>query len=90
MKTTTLRTADTERRSTADTERRSIAGLESRLAVRLAHLLNRIIPDDCRIRTAADYHETIAVIIACFGLMYPPLFAVTAWCVWQAKKGGGE
>ena len=52
----------------------------------------RALAPDCEVRTASDRWHLRAVATACFGLVFPPLFIVTALCVYQAKKcrKGGE
>lgn len=46
----------------------------------------RALAPDCEIRTESDRWHLRAVATASFGLVFPPLFIVTAWCVYKAKK----
>ena len=59
----------------------------------LQHRYYRALAPDCEVRTASDRWHLRAVATACFGLVFPPLFIVTAWCVYKAKQcqeGGNQ
>lgn len=48
---------------------------------------------DCELRSASDRWYFGAILSTCIGFIFPPLFAVTALCVYKAKKcrkGGAE
>lgn len=48
---------------------------------------------DCELRSASDRWYFGAILATCIGFIFPPLFAVTALCVYKAKKcwkGGAE
>ena len=58
-------------------------------AGRIRELLNRVLPEECRIETAQDAWYVAAIGAACVMLVFPPALLVLAWCVIQAKKKGG-
>lgn len=41
---------------------------------------------DCELRSASDRWYFCAILATCIGFIFPPLFAVTALCVYKAKK----
>nr|DAK66305.1 MAG TPA: dystroglycan [Caudoviricetes sp.] len=48
---------------------------------------------DCDLHSSSDRWYFGAILATCIGLVFPPLFAVTALCVYKAKKcrkGGKE
>ncbi|ADV44398.1 hypothetical protein [Bacteroides helcogenes] len=52
----------------------------------------RALTSDCDIKTEADRWYFRAIGWTCASLVFPPLFAVTALCIYKAKKcrKGGE
>lgn len=58
----------------------------------LQHRYYRSLAPDCELRTASDRWYFGAILSTCLGFVFPPLFAVTALCVYKAKKcrKGGE
>ena len=58
-------------------------------AGRIRELLNRVLPEECRIKTASDAWYVAAIASACVMLVFPPAIGALAWCVVQAKKKGG-
>lgn len=59
------------------------------VAERMRVLLNRVLPEECRIESAQDGWYVAAIGAACVMLVFPPALLVLAWCVIQAKKKGG-
>ena len=53
----------------------------------------RSLAPDCELRTTSDKWYFAAILFTCIGFIFPPSFAVTALCVYKAKKcqkGGAE
>nr|DAO02716.1 MAG TPA: hypothetical protein [Caudoviricetes sp.] len=52
----------------------------------------RSMAPDCELHSSSDRWYFGAILATCIGLVFPPLFAVTALCVYKAKKcrKGGE
>ena len=53
----------------------------------------RSVAPDCELRSASDRWYFGAILATCIGFIFPPLLAVTALCVYKAKKcrkGGAE
>lgn len=46
----------------------------------------RSLASDCELRGSSDRWYFGAIFSICIGFMFPPLFAVTALCVYKAKK----
>lgn len=46
----------------------------------------RSLAPDCELRGASDRWYFGAILSTCIGFVFPPLFAVTALCVYKAKK----
>ena len=46
----------------------------------------RSLAPDCELRSASDRWYFGAILSTCIGFIFPPLFAVTALCVYKAKK----
>lgn len=55
-------------------------------ADKLCELLNKALPAECRVKDSVDrwYFRTIGWTAA--GLLFPPLLAVAAYCLTQAKR----
>lgn len=63
------------------------------VAERMRVLLNRVLPEECKIETAQDAWYVAAIGAACVMLVFPPAIGALAWCVYRAKKaekGGGR
>lgn len=54
----------------------------------LVRVLNRVLPDDCQIRTPQDAWYVATIAGACATLVFPPLLPLPFYCLTQAKKGG--
>lgn len=52
----------------------------------------RALAPDCEVKTEADRWYLRAIAWSCVGMIFPPLLAVAALCVYKAKKcrKGGE
>lgn len=53
----------------------------------------RSMAPNCELHSSSDRWYFGAILATCIGLVFPPLFAVTALCVYKAKKcrkGGKE
>lgn len=53
---------------------------------KLATDYRRALAPDCEVKTEADKWCFRAIGWACAGILFPPLFAVTALCVYKVKK----
>ena len=53
-------------------------------------LLNRALPQECQIKTAQDAWYAGAVFATVATFLFPPAVLGVAYCVFQAKKKGGE
>lgn len=59
----------------------------------LQHRYYSSLAPDCKLRSSSDRWYFGAILSTCIGFIFPPLFAVTALCVYKAKKcrkGGKE
>lgn len=52
----------------------------------LQHRYYRSLAPDCELRSSSDRWYFGAIFSSCIGLIFPPLFAVTALCIYKAKK----
>ncbi len=52
--------------------------------------LNRVLPQECQIKTAQDAWYAGAIGALCVTFIFPPAVLALAYCVFQAKKKGGE
>ena len=68
---------------------RSVPASRVSVAERMRELLNRVLPEECRIKTAQDAWYVGAIASACVMMVFPPAIGALAWCVIQAKKKGG-
>lgn len=52
----------------------------------------RSMAPDCELRSSSDQWYFGAILSACIGFLFPPLFVATALCLYKAKKcrKGGE
>lgn len=57
---------------------------------RFRELINRTLPSECQIQTAQDAWYVGAIGALCVTFVFPPAVAVAAYCVYRAKKEGGE
>ena len=53
-------------------------------------LLNRALPQECQIKTAQDAWYAGAIFATVATMLFPPAVLALAYCVFQAKKKGGE
>ena len=61
-------------------------------AERFRELLNRVLPEECQVKTASDGWYVVAIFATVATLLFPPLVAVVGYCVYRAEKAkkGGE
>ena len=52
--------------------------------------LNRMLPADCQIKTTQDAWYVGAIFATVVTFVFPPAVLALAYCVFQAKKKGGE
>ena len=57
-------------------------------AERTRKLLNRVLPDECQIKTSQDAWYVSAIFCTCITCIFPPAVMAMAYCVTKAKKGG--
>ena len=59
---------------------------------RFRELLNRVLPEECQVKTASDCWYVAAIAAGTLTMMFPPAVAVLVYCVFRAKKAekGGE
>lgn len=50
--------------------------------------LNRVLPEDCQIRSTRDAWHVAAIGCLCLSFVLPPAVLGLAYCVVQARKGG--
>ena len=67
---------------------RSVPASRVSVAERMRELLNRVLPEECRIETAQDAWYVAAIGAACVMMVFPPAIGALAWCVIRAKKAG--
>lgn len=53
-------------------------------------LVNRILPAECQVRTAQDAWYAVAILAIVVTFVFPPAVALAAYCVYRAKREGGE
>ena len=53
-------------------------------------LLNRVLPQECQIKTKQDAWYAGAIFATVATFVFPPALLALAYCVIQAKKEGGE
>lgn len=56
---------------------------------KIRELVNRILPEDCRIKTHQDAWYAAAIGSVCLTFVFPPAIALAAYCVNRAKREGG-
>ena len=66
------------------------AAHEMNFAGKLRELVNRTLPSECQIQTTQDAWYVGAIGALCVTFLFPPAVAVAAYCVYRAKKEGGE
>lgn len=74
---------------TAGTQRIPAAP-DMNVASKTRELVNRILPEDCRIKTRQDAWYAAAIGSVCLTFAFPPAVALAAYCIHRAKKEGGE
>ena len=57
---------------------------------RFRELINRALPSECQIQTTQDAWYVGAIGALCVTFLFPPAVAVAAYCVYRAKREGGE
>lgn len=57
---------------------------------KIRELVNRTLPSECQIQTTQDAWYVGAIGALCVTFLFPPAVAVAAYCVYRAKKEGGE
>lgn len=58
---------------------------------KLSSMINYFLPEDCRVRTRADFYYVTAVAFICATLVFPPFVVGAIVCVIKAKrKKGGQ
>lgn len=57
-------------------------------ASKIRELLNRVLPEDCQIKTTRDAWHVVAIGCLCLSFVMPPAVLGLAYCVIQARKGG--
>lgn len=73
---------------TAGTQRIPAAH-EMDFASKTRELVNRILPEDCQIKTRQDAWYAAAIGSVCLTFVFPPAIALAAYCVRRAKQEGG-
>lgn len=66
------------------------AAHEINVVSKIRELINRTLPSECQIQTAQDAWYVAAIGSLCVTFLFPPAVAVAAWCVYRAKREGGE
>lgn len=65
------------------------AHLMNKASKTFRELVNRVLPQECRIETASDGWYVGAIASACLMLVFPPAVGALAYCVMRAKREGG-
>lgn len=68
----------------------SVPAPRTTVAEKFRELLNRALPAECQVRTAADAWMLATLAAACLTLVFPPAVAATVYCFIRAKKGGAR
>lgn len=68
----------------------SVPAPHATVAEKTRELLNRALPRECQVRTAADAWMLATLAAACLTLVFPPAVAATVYCFIRAKKGGAR
>lgn len=68
------------------------AHLINEASKRIRKYVNRVLPEECQVKTASDGWYVVAIFATVVTLLFPPLVAVVAYCVYRAEKAekGGE
>lgn len=68
------------------------AHLINEASKRIRKYVNRVLPEECQVKTASDGWYVVAIFATVATLLFPPLVAVVAYCVYRAEKAekGGE
>ena len=69
---------------------RSVPAPRVSVAERTRELLNRVLPEECQIKTRQDAWYAGAILATVATFLFPPALLALAYCVFQAKKKGGE
>ena len=57
---------------------------------KIRELINRTLPSECQIQTTQDAWYVGAIGALCVTFLFPPAVAAAAYCVYRAKREGGE
>lgn len=55
-------------------------------AAKFRELLNRVLPEECQVKNAADGWYVGAIGATCLSFLFLPAVVVAAYCVYRAKK----
>ena len=71
------------------------AAHEMNFAGKIRELINRTLPSECQIQTTQDAWYVgaigaLCVTFLCVTFLFPPAVAAAAYCVYRAKREGGE
>lgn len=66
------------------------AGGETDFTTKTREFVNRTLPSECQIQTTQDAWYVGAIGALCVTFLFPPAVAVAAYCVYRAKREGGE
>lgn len=68
----------------------AVPAREINFGSKLRESLNRVLPEDCQIKSTRDAWYVGAIGCLCLLFALPPAVLGLAYCVVQAKKGGRE
>lgn len=68
----------------------AVPAREINFGSKLRESLNRVLPEDCQIKTRRDAWHVAAIGCLCLSFVLPLAVLGLAYCVVQAKKGGRE
>lgn len=66
------------------------AAHEINVVSKIRELVNRILPEECQVRTLQDACYVGAIFATVATFVFPPAIALAAYCVYRAKREGGE
>lgn len=56
---------------------------------KLPSFISYFLPEDCKIKTSADFYYCTAIACICATFIFPPFIVAAAYCVVKAKKQKG-
>lgn len=62
------------------------AHLINEASKRIRKYVNRVLPEECQVKTASDGWYVVAIFATVVTLLFPPLVAVVGYCVYRAEK----